>query len=179
MFFVDGILRNTSRMRKPTSCLLDNYEQRWLRPSHTCLEGLRISSSVTIFATHAVWHRGLEPSSGGAAYTVAGPFTASKGAAQFLNSHSPQTLRYAEGTGVLSSAWQTVFQGSASVREGEEPQRGPVVGTIHFLNKVNRKSSSASTATCCSLRSFRSLQSYRCHCDNFVFCYSICSSVYC
>jgi hypothetical protein len=64
-----------------------------------------------------VWHRGLEPGSRSAAYTIAGPFTASKGAAQFLNSHSSQTLRCAEGTGVLASVWQTVFQGSASVRE--------------------------------------------------------------
>jgi hypothetical protein len=143
------------------------------------LGGLRVSSSFTIIAAHAVWYGGLEPSSGSAAYTVAGPFTASKGAAQFLNSHSTQTLRCAEGTSILSSAWQTVFQGSASVQEGEEPQRGPVVGTIHFLNKVNRKSSSASAATCCTLRSFRNLQSGRRHCDNFVFYYSTCPSVCC
>jgi hypothetical protein len=104
-----------------------------------------------------VWYGGLKPGSGSAAYTVAGPFTACKGAAQFVNSHSPQTLHCAEGTGVLLSAWQMVFQGSASVREGKEPQCGPVVGTIHFLNKVNRKSSSASTTMCCTLCSFRSM----------------------
>jgi hypothetical protein len=136
------------------------------------LRGLCISSSFTIFAAHVVWHRGLEPGSRSAAYTIAGPFTASKGAAQFLNSHSSQTLRCAEGTGVLASVWQTVFQGSASVREGEEPQRCLVLGTIHFLNKVARKSSSPSAATCSTVRSFRSLQSGRCHCDNLVFCYS-------
>jgi hypothetical protein len=113
------------------------------------LGGLRVSSSFTIFVAHAMWHKGLEPGSGSAAYTVADPFTACKGAVQFLNSHSPETLCYAEGTGVLSSAWQTVFQGSISIREGEEPQRGPVVSSIHFLNKVNRKSLSRSAATCC------------------------------
>jgi hypothetical protein len=166
-------------MRWPTSCLLDNCEQRWLRPGHSCLGGLRVSSSFTIFAAHAVWYGGLEHGFGSAAYTVAGPFTACKGAVQFLNSHFPETLCCAEGTHILSSAWQTVFQGSASVREGEETQRGLVVRSTHFLNKVNRKSLSRSAAMCCTVRSYRSLQSGRRHCDNLVFYYSTCPSVCC
>jgi hypothetical protein len=184
-------------MRWPTSCLLENFEQRLLRQCHKYLRGLCVNSSFTSFGDHAVWHRWMDPGSGSATYTVAGPSLVVRGLRNFwtliLLKHfadrewtflscthpccSGSVLRCAEGSGVLSSAWQMVFQRSATVREGEELQRWQMVGTIHVLNNVAQKSSSWSAATWSAVSSFGSLQSGRRHCDNLVFLYCACPSL--